>query len=79
MWPDFGSGESTGVASVRSIWKLPQCSAEPVPDRSRIDPLLARAGPVRKGGNISGVTNSRRIKSCCAEVIAGREEQDENL
>lgn len=77
MWPDFGSGESTGVASVRSIWKLPQCSAEPVPDRSRIDPLLARAGPVRRGGNTSGVTNSRRKR--CAEVIAGKEEQSENL
>lgn len=58
----------TGVASLRSCQKLPQCSAEPMTAGSRTERLLAKAGPTRNDGNTSVM----------ADVIAAREKQGEN-
>ena len=56
-WPSFGSQRATGVASVRSCWKLPPCPAEPMPAGSKMDVPLGRAVPIRNGGNTSGITD----------------------
>ena len=52
----------TGVASVRSCWKLPLCPTEPIPAGSKTDPPPAKA--ISDSGSTSGRTYLRRKKSC---------------
>jgi len=54
-WEHFGSGGTTGEASVRSCEKLPPCLIKPVPAGSKMDPLVPKAEPVSDGGSASGV------------------------
>lgn len=53
---------ATGVTSVRNHQKLAPCAAEPIPGGSRMDNPLAKAGPIRNGGNASVITDLRRRK-----------------
>ncbi|KAJ7414001.1 hypothetical protein WISP_87221 [Willisornis vidua] len=74
LWrPDFGSGMATGVASVKGFQKLCPCPVEPMPGSSRMDPLLAKAKPIRNDSNTSVTTEVAQMK------IAAREEQNENM
>ena len=57
------AGGVTGVASVRSCWKLPLCSREPIPAGSKTDPLPAKAKPISDSGNASVIMFLRRKKS----------------
>jgi len=57
---------------VRSCQKLPLCLTEPVPDSSKVDPLLAKT--TSDGGSASGVTYLRGIP--CCETAVEREELD---
>ena len=82
VWQGFGSGRVTGVASVRSCWKLPLYLTEPIPAGSKTDPLTAKAEPISNSGSASVITYLRRKKSCWdMETAAGvrsenmREEQ----
>ncbi|KAK4827207.1 hypothetical protein QYF61_015235 [Mycteria americana] len=68
----FGSERATGVASVRSCWKLPLSLMEPMPASSKMDPSLAKAKTISDSGNASGITYLRRGKNCWA--TARREE-----
>ena len=63
MWQGFGSRGVTGVASLRSCWKLPLCPTEPRPDGSKTDPTPAKAEPIRDSGRTSVITDLRR-ESC---------------
>lgn len=73
-------GRSLGVASVGSCQEPPPCPAEPVPDSSRMDVLLAKAKPFSHRGKASVITYLRRKqKGYCADVIAAREEWSENM
>ena len=65
-------GGATGVASVRSCWKLPLCLIEPMPAGSKTDPLLAKAEPINDSGSASVITYLRKGKSYCAAAIAAR-------
>ena len=56
------AGGVTGVAPVRSCWKLPLCSREPIPAGSKTDPPLAKAEPISDSGNASVITLLRRKK-----------------
>ena len=69
---DFGSRGAVGVASVTKCRKLPPCPIEPMPARSKTDPLLAKAEPISDGGSASVITYLRG-KNCCA-TAARREE-----
>jgi len=60
VWQDFGSRGGTGVASVRSCWKLPSCLIEPMPAGPKMDPLLTKAETISDGGNASVITYLRR-------------------
>jgi len=62
VWQGSGSKGATGVASVRSCQKLPQCSMEPVPAGSKTDLLLVKAEPISDGGSASVITYLRRKK-----------------
>lgn len=65
---------------MRNFWKLSPCLAEPMSSSSRMDPALAKAGPVSNDSNAFVITYLRRkINSYCAEVIASRGEQGENV
>ena len=46
------AGVATGVASVRSCWKLPLCPMEAVPSDSKMDLLLIKAKPISDGDNV---------------------------
>ena len=71
-------GEVTGVASVRSCWKLPLCLTEPIPAGSEMDPLLDKAEAISNSGNASVVTFLRRKKKLGQmETAAG--ERSENM
>ena len=59
-WQGFGSWGATGVASVRSCWKLPLCPTEPIPAGSKMDLLPAKAEPISDSGSTSGRTDLRR-------------------
>lgn len=41
------------MASVRSYQKPHPCLTEPIPDSSRMDPLLAKGKPLKDGSNRS--------------------------
>jgi len=73
----FIAGGATGVASVRSCWKLSLCPTEPVPASSKLDLLLAKAEPISDSGSTSGVTHLRRKKekkkTCVTAIEAGEE------
>lgn len=56
---------------------LSTCLAEPIPAGSKTDVLLAKAGPIRNGGNSSVITYLR--KKSITVAIADREEQGEHL
>lgn len=53
---------TTGVVSVKSCPNFPPCLAEPMPDISRMVPLLAKAEPIRNDSNGPVITNVRREK-----------------
>jgi len=53
-------GGATGVASVRSCWKLPPCLIKSVLAGSKTDPLLAKATPISNGRSASGITYLRK-------------------
>jgi len=53
---------ATGVASVRSCWKLPLCLMELMPGGSKMDPLLAKAETISNSGSASMITYLRRKK-----------------
>lgn len=55
-WQGFGSGG----ASVRSCYKFPPCSIEPVMVTSKMDPLLAKSEPISDSGSSSVITYLRR-------------------
>jgi len=59
-WQGFSSGGATGMASVRSCWKLPVCQIKPVPAGSKTDPSLAKAEPISDSVSASGITELRR-------------------
>jgi len=63
VWQGFGSGRATAVVSVRSCQKLLLCPTEPVPDGSKMDPLLAKAEPISDGGGASVISYLRRKKN----------------
>ncbi|KAK4829739.1 hypothetical protein QYF61_006448 [Mycteria americana] len=46
FWGGGGGRGATGVASVRSCWKLPLCPIEPMPASSKTDLPLAKAEPI---------------------------------
>jgi len=48
------------VASVRGCEKLPPCLIKPVPDGSKMDPLLPKAKPISDAGSASGITCLRK-------------------
>ena len=77
-WQSFGSEEATGVASVRSCWKLPLCLMEPTPASSKTGPPLAKAEPISNGGSTSGIMYLRRGKICCVTATAAGE-RSENM
>jgi len=56
VWQGLGSSGATGVASVRSCWKLHPRLMEPVPAGSKTDPLLAKAKPISNSGSAFGIT-----------------------
>ena len=66
------------VASVRSCWKLPLCSREPIPASSKTDPLPAKAEPISDSGNASVITFLRRKKVGDEKKTAARE-RSENM
>lgn len=51
-----GSG-ATGAASVRSCQKILLCPIAPIPDSSKKDLLLVKAGPILNGGNSYEMTD----------------------
>lgn len=61
------AGEQTEVAAVRNCQKLPLCLTKPEPAGSVMDPLLAKAGPIRNGDKVS-LTTDLKGKSYCADV-----------
>lgn len=61
FWQGFGCGVYR-VASVRSCWKIPPCAAEPRPADSKVHILLAKARPIRNGGNACVIKYLRRRK-----------------
>ena len=69
----FWWGGATGVASVRSCYKLPLCPIEPRPAVFKMDPLLAKAEPISDGGSASGITYLRKGKEVRGAAIAARE------
>ena len=74
------AGGVTGVAPVRSCWKLPLCSreSEPIPAGSKTDPPLAKAEPISDSGNASVITFLRRKKKLgCKKTATG--ERSENM
>ena len=72
------AGGVTGVAPVRSCWKLPLClrEREPIPAGSKTDPPLAKAKPISDGGSASVITYLRRAKN---SVRLQPEERSENM
>jgi len=56
VWQGFDSGGATGMAFVRSCWKLTPCLMEPVPPGPKTDLLLAKAKPISNCGSTSVVT-----------------------
>ena len=70
-WQGFGGGGATGVASVRSCWKLPLCVIEPMPAGSKTGPLLAKAKPI----SASVITYLRRKKTVRAFAAGERSEK----
>lgn len=48
------------MASVRSCQRLSPCPTEPTLAAPKSDVLLAKAGPIRNGGNASEITYLRR-------------------
>ena len=66
------------MASVRSCWKLPLCSREPIPAGSKTDPPPAKAEPISDSGNASVIIFLRREKKLGqTETAAG--ERSENM
>jgi len=63
-----------GVASVRSCKKLSPCLIKPVPDCSKMDPLLAKAKPISNSGSASVITQLRRRTKKCGETAVERVE-----
>lgn len=53
-------GGTTGVASVRSFWKLPPCATEPMSTGSKMDPVLANSESISDDGSASGITELGR-------------------
>ena len=72
VWQGFGSGEATGVASVRSCWKLPPCLTEPMPAGSKTDPLLAKVKPI----SASVITYLRTKTTQLERAFAARERSE---
>jgi len=72
-WQGFGSGGATGVASVRSFWKLPPCQIKPMSAGSKMDLPLAKAEPISDSGNASVITYLRRGKTCCGTAVEREE------
>lgn len=68
MWPDFGSGGTSGVASLRSFQKLLLCPVEVKPDSSKAD-----------SGSTSVITLLGRENSYCTRTAGAREEGNENM
>lgn len=58
----FGSGGPTGIAAVRSCWKVPPCPTEPILKGSED---RHAAGPVREVFNGSVMTRLRRKSKQC--------------
>ena len=73
------TGGVTGVASVRSCWKLPLCLTEPTPAGSKMDPPLAKAEPISDSGSASVITYLRRKKKLLGQTETAAGERSENL
>lgn len=72
-----GGGEFTGVFSMSSCQNLPPCPEELLPADSKKDVLMAKAEPVRSGGNAPVIAQLRergKRKKYCTDVITAREE-----
>lgn len=61
----YGTRGSAGVVSRKRGQKLFPCLSEPMPDSSKLDPLLAKAEPIRDDNNASVITYLRRQNSYC--------------
>ncbi|XP_059725656.1 ceramide synthase 4-like isoform X6 [Haemorhous mexicanus] len=61
-WTGYPQQGATEVASVRSCQNLPPYPAEPIPGGSKLNVPLAKAGPVRNGGNTSVIADLKRKK-----------------
>lgn len=70
----FGSGDATGVASVRSCLKQLLCPIESMTVSSKMEPPLAKVNTISGGGGTSVITYLRRGKKICT-VAARREEK----
>lgn len=55
--------QASEMAIVRSYQKFFQCQTEPMPDRSRMDLLLAKAKPFRNDSNTSVITYLSKKKN----------------
>lgn len=56
--------------------KLPPCP-EPMPARSKMDPLLAKAQHIRNGGSATGMMYLRRRRKIAGQLQLG--ERSENM
>lgn len=72
---DLGSGEPTGVSSVRGCPKFSLCLTEPTPARSEPDSLQAKAEPVSDCGSTTVITHLKR-EGKTATAIAVRERSE---
>lgn len=65
-WQGVGNKEATGVVSARRCNELPPvCQTEPIPDGSKTDPLLAKAGARSDTGTACVI---ERIKSAAQQL-----------
>lgn len=65
-----GTRVSAGVISRKSCQKLLPCLAEPMPARSKMDPLLAKAKQTSDDSNVSVMAYLRSQNSYSSEGIA---------
>lgn len=70
VWQCFGSGEVTGVSSVRTCEKPPLFLIEPMLATSKTDSPMTKAEPISDNGSTSGTANLSRVKSYSAGAIA---------
>ena len=69
----------TGVASVRSCWKLPLCPTQSMPAGSKTDPPPAKAEPISHSGSTSVITYLRRKKKLLGQTEMAAGERSENM